>query len=434
MFHLKRYFLLSVLSGTVLLSGCGASMQPQPESSTENLANEILGTAEATPVVNGISSSLFTTLPVSEKKEQTVPTTIEFPQIGNSSISVLLQGDYACIVDTGNAENWEQISGYLDQLQFSRASVFITSLNENYVGNLLPILRRYQDQIDFVCFPLLQTSSPYTAAAISFLEKQDNIRVIQAAEGTDYDLNDAFSLRLFFPAEGVNCYRFETYDDTTPVSVLFCGNVSLELDPVLAARSALTSDLLLLPLSGDYLQFSDDLINAISPAYAIIPNNQSLPLNQYSALKALDTATFDLSDGSVVVRIEDDTISVLPEQDIGIPELQQETQTENTKSLALSDYVFFDGSHFHSERTCSERSGSSLQQLTLQAAITRSLSPCEKCIQENTLPTEGTTEEADTESSTEDPAETSALSTEESGEEPTETQPKEAEMEENADD
>ena len=232
MFHLKRYFLLSVLSGTVLLSGCGASMQPQPESSTENLANEILGTAEATPVVNGISSSLFTTLPVSDNKAQAVPTTIEFPQIGNSSISVLLQDDYACIVDTGNAENWDQISGYLDHLKFKHASVFVTNLNENYVGNLLPILRRYQDQIDFVCFPLLQTSSPYTASAISFLEKQDHIRVIQAAEETDYDLNDAFSLRMFFPAEGVNCYRFETYDDTTPVSVLFCGNVSLELDPV----------------------------------------------------------------------------------------------------------------------------------------------------------------------------------------------------------
>ncbi len=251
-----------------------------------------------------------------ERKQDGNRLMMTFLDTGKSDCIVIELEDCVIVNDTADADDYELISGFLDEKQITTIDYMILShFDKDHIGSAAMLLTNYD--VDCVIMPDYEETSLYYEALVQALEQSDAQQlwlyddysftasgaeiVVSAANETEYKDDNNYSL-ITTVTYGEN--RFLLMGDAMKK------RTGEFLETVLAEEHY---DLIKMPHHGDYYKKLEDLIACVRPDAAVLTVGQErdrLEEETVLLLQEYGCRIYDTIDGNVNVESDGGNISV----------------------------------------------------------------------------------------------------------------------------
>ena len=252
-----------------------------------------------------------------------------FIDIGQGDASLILVGEDAILIDTGDrgSEEREKLTAYLEKLNITKLKYFVaTHPDADHIGSAAYVVENYEIE-NVIMSPKTHTSATYEKF-ISALEEREHINVINAQDKLGESLYvGELEMKILGPVG-----EYDSGDNNNPsvvimarwgnTKVLLTGDAEKEAEARLVARYAeeLDCDVLKVGHHGSHSSSQNSFIRYVKPEYAIIscgegndyghPHDETISTLNYHKAEIHRT---DL-EGSIVVSTNGEAITIESEK------------------------------------------------------------------------------------------------------------------------
>lgn len=257
--------------------------------------------------------------------------TVEFHfiDIGQGDASLILVGEDAILIDTGDrgSEEREKLTSYLEKLNITKLKYFVaTHPDADHIGSAAYVVENYEIE-NVIMSPKTHTSATYENF-ISALEEREQINVINAQDKLGESLYvGELEMKILGPIG-----EYDSGDNNNPsviimarwgnTKVLLTGDAEKEAEKRLIVEygKELDCDVLKVGHHGSRSSSQNSFIGYVKPEYAIIscgvdndyehPHDETISILNYHKAEIHRT---DL-EGSIVVSTNGESISIKSEK------------------------------------------------------------------------------------------------------------------------
>jgi len=258
---------------------------------------------------------------------------VHFIDVGQGDAILLVQGDYAMLVDGGPTEAGLDVFAYIRDLGISRLTYVVnTHPFADHVGGLPAIISRMD--VDYVLIPMVHHSTPDFYAFLGTLESVGQVIVplADAVQGnilTDTDQGNIFRLgdaeiTILSPMAADNWDNVANYSIVMRVvfgntSFLLTGDAMREVESrLLDSDAVLSSDVLKVSRHGSAAATTSAFLDAVNPSIAIISAEAGSDFISQEVLGRLSSRgihTFKTYErGTIVITSDGAVLSVVVEK------------------------------------------------------------------------------------------------------------------------
>lgn len=282
----------------------------------------LLGCSSANPTEDTSTSSLNAQTsapsPAFPSVESAGELEVHFIDVGQGQSQLVITPEgKTMLIDAGENEYEEPVVGYLRDQGVSRIDVVVvTHTDSDHSGGIDAAIRDFE--IGSVYMPR------YAANTKTFEDVLDavadkGLKINEAKAGVVLPLGDSVDVRMVAPVR--------SYDDANAISAvvklsygdssfLFTGDIEEESEQdIIASGADLQSDVLLVPHHGSNTSTTKELLEAVTPSYAVIQSGEG---NEYghpteTVLSRLEAFGVDVyrndTDGHIVAVSDGETIT-----------------------------------------------------------------------------------------------------------------------------
>lgn len=208
-------------------------------------------------------------------RSEEYPFSVHYIDVGQADCELIICGDDAVLVDSGEVDCYNTIKSYLDSQNIKQIDYFIiTHAHSDHIGSADEIIKNYP--IDNVIMTkLTQENTPTSTVYEDLLKALSgcSAKIIAANPGDTYDLND-FSFTILAPNKD-----YDELNNTSVVfkaiyhnnSFLFQGDCEKESeDDILKSGFDVSADVIKLGHHGSSTSTKKDYLLAVNPSLAVI--------------------------------------------------------------------------------------------------------------------------------------------------------------------
>ncbi len=245
-----------------------------------------------------------------------VPVRIDFLDVGKADCIVIRCGDEVAMIDTGTAESFAVVKDFLDAEGIQKIDLLLlTHFDKDHVGGAADLLMQY---------PVGQVMSTYYEAKESEeIDKyhqaleQRNMSPILVSLETELSLGDV-SLKIYPPEQGE--YKNDTSNNSSLVihmtygekAFLFTGDAEKERIKEILEIPGIQADLIKMPHHGKGEKNTAEMLEYISPKYAVITSSAADPEDKevLLLLDVMDIKTYLTRRGDVKVSCDGHSLEI----------------------------------------------------------------------------------------------------------------------------
>ncbi len=253
------------------------------------------------------------------------PFSVHYIDVGQADCALVLCGDEAILIDTGDVDAYATIDAYLKAQNVQKLSYLIlTHAHADHIGSADEVVKNYA--IDNVIMPKYSEENMPTAKVyedLLYALSESDAKIIAAKPGNAYTLN-ACGFRIYAPNKDYKEMNDSsvvvriTYGDT---AFLFQGDAEkTSEEDILNNGFDLRADVIKLGHHGSKTSSTEHYLRAVSPKLAVIScgKNNSYKLPSESTLERLTSLGIDYRrtdrNGTIVVTSDGHEISVATEK------------------------------------------------------------------------------------------------------------------------
>ncbi len=289
---MQRKLIAGITIALFLLTGCGrvAEKVPAPQVSTES--------APQTSDTQNVSGVTITAL-----------------NSGAADCFVLISQNHVTIIDTGLNEFGSKLVEFLKSKGVTRVDdLIITHFDKDHVGGANNVIDNFDIGNVYVTYKS---------------KDSDQIDEYLASMNAKNLTETVVSEEISFDADGINYhiypplrqeYEKKTSNNSSLVimvtagdsNMLFAGDAQKERINELLSTQGLEADIIKIPHHGRYSENTRDLIEYVSPKYAIITSSLEEPEEQevMDILKELEVTTYLNRNGDITITLSDGSIEI----------------------------------------------------------------------------------------------------------------------------
>ena len=298
----KLWLVLLIILPVILLAACSRNT-PEPESTQSDLNVHV---REAPEPVELNPSDLLT---------------VHFINVGEGDAVLLVQGDYAMLVDGGPVDMGTTVFTYLRDHGVGRLEyVVATHPFADHIGGLPDVLRRMN--VRNILLPMIYHDTPaYNAFLVAVEDSGANVAVPFA--GHTFALGDAV-VTILSPSSTDEWENRANYSIVMRVEFgstgfLLTGDAMREVEAnLLDSTARLSSDVLKVARHGASSATTSGFLDAVSPSIAIISAGDNNSFLSQEVLRRLNNAGIHVfrtdENGNIVITSDGTTLGVVVEQ------------------------------------------------------------------------------------------------------------------------
>ena len=246
---------------------------------------------------------------------------VHFIDVGEGDAILIMQGEYAMLVDGGSAEMGATVFTYLrNQGIESLEYVIATHPFADHIGGLPDVLRRMD--VSNVLLPMVYHDTPaYNTFLLAVEESSADVAVPFA--GHTFTLGDAF-ITVLSPNptdewENRANYSIVLRVEFGSTSFLLMGDAMREVEAgLLDSTALLSSDVLKVARHGASSATTSGFLDAVNPSIAVISAGEDNSFLSGEVLRRLSSAGVHIFrtdlNGHIVITSDGETLSVVVEQ------------------------------------------------------------------------------------------------------------------------
>lgn len=277
-----------------------------------NKLRRILWAAAALVAV--LTGGLYAADELGPQRELTAETAVHFIDVGQGDSALLLSGGQAVLIDAGTAEGGAAVVRYLEELGVTELyGAVATHPHADHIGGMAQVIEAFPIE-HFYMGSETQNTATYSGM-LDALEEA-GVQPVIPADGDELVFDSGASLTFLGPADDVpksnlNDRSLITLFRAGGQDVLFMGDAeSAAEDSLLTHHPALTCDVLKVGHHGAATSSSEEFLQAVQPATAVIscgvdndyghPSEQTL---QNLSLAGVDDVRITAQSGTVVLPL-----------------------------------------------------------------------------------------------------------------------------------
>ena len=245
----------------------------------------------------------------------------DFLKTGKSDAIIMRMDDKVVLIDTGDSDDYDKISGYLDDYGITTVDVMIiTHFDNDHVGSASKLIKNYA--VKTVYTPdYIRDSSRYRALMSAVDETGGSTKLLKISEDVELDMGYGsiwLNTTQLYPtgqtlgSDAANEFAEEnnysliatvTFGDTR---LLITGDAERErmqeFKAVLTEKGAsLDYTLVKMPHHGSYTKGIDDILRAVTPRYCVICTDSGTGAEAATVtlMRAVGAAAYYTYDGDV---------------------------------------------------------------------------------------------------------------------------------------
>lgn len=240
---------------------------------------------------------------------------IVFFKVGKADSMLLTIGEDSVLIDTGEDDDGEEITEYLDKQGIESLDYLIlTHFDKDHIGGADTVLNEVS--VGEVITPDYETASTDYEEYLEALEK-NNLTATSLTEALIFTI-DSVEFAIYPPEESSydsdNDYSLVVSVQHGENSFLFTGDAEeIRLEELQAQSDFnLAHTFLKVPYHGRYIANSTAFFTSVDPDYAVITSSEKNPEDEevVEALEALGTEVYFTRNGNIYLNSDGETITI----------------------------------------------------------------------------------------------------------------------------